>query len=114
MSISVELARAARLQRRHGGHVFKFMDVSTRRRRQLAPSEIRPAVAEGWELHFSLPGIPYIEPSFAALRRGSNVSTHGVCLELDRESWLRLLVSEGGFGLQSQSESGKGCLKNNM
>lgn len=129
MSMSVELARAARL-RRHGGYFFKFiifpvlmmlaapamvpslpspfrawnfafgsnMDVSTRRRRQLAPTEIRPAVAEGWELHFSLPGIPYIEPSFAALRPGSNVSTHGVCLELDRESWLRLLVSEGVLG----------------
>lgn len=70
------------------------MDVSTRRRRQLEPTELQPAVAEGWEMHFSLPGIPYIEPSFAALRP-SNVSTHGVCLELDRQSWLRLLVSEG-------------------
>eukprot|EP00438_Fugacium_kawagutii_P034160 Skav226368 [mRNA] locus=scaffold290:99093:100678:+ [translate_table: standard] len=70
------------------------MDVSTRRRRQLEVIDLQPAVAHGWELHFSLPGIPYIEPSFAALRP-SNVSTHGVCLELDRESWLRLLVSEG-------------------
>lgn len=70
------------------------MDITTRRRRQLEVSDLQPAVAHGWELHFSLPGIPYIEPSFAALRP-SNVSTHGVCLELDRESWLRLLVSEG-------------------
>ncbi len=70
------------------------MDISTRNRRQLEVSQIQPAVAEGWELHFSLPGIPYIEPGFAALRP-SNVSTHGLCLELDRESWLRLLVSEG-------------------
>lgn len=144
MSMSVELARAARLQRRHGAYFFKFiiifpvlmmaapamvpslpspfrawnfafgsnMDVSTRRRRQLAPSEIRPAVAEGWELHFSLPGIPYIEPSFAALRPG-NVSTHGVCLELDRESWLRLLVSEGGASSAKLTEikhgNGNGC-----
>lgn len=70
------------------------MDISTRNRRQLEVSQIQPAVADGWELHFSLPGIPYIEPGFAALRP-SNVSTHGLCLELDRESWLRLLVSEG-------------------
>ena len=73
------------------------MDVFTRRRRQLEPSRIAPGVAQGWELCFSLPGIPYIEPAFAALRPSSNVSTHGVCLELDKESWLRLLVSEGVF-----------------
>lgn len=69
---------------------------STRQRRRLEPSRTVPAVVQGWELHFSLPGIPYIEPAFAALRP-SNVSTHGVCLELDKENWLRLLVSEGVF-----------------
>ena len=71
------------------------MDVFTRRRRQLEPKRIVPATVYDWELRFSLPGLPYIEPAFAALCPMDGVSSHGVCLELDQKSWLRLLVSEG-------------------
>ena len=71
------------------------MDVFTRKRRQLEVNSIVPAAVWDWELRFSLPGLPYIEPAFAALCPMEGVSTHGVCLELDQRSWLRLLVSEG-------------------
>ena len=75
------------------------MDESTRMRRQLQPTQILPAVANGWELFFSLPGVPFLEPAFATLRPADgSISTHGVCLDLDRESWFRLLASEGVLG----------------
>ncbi|CAE7244661.1 aclK [Symbiodinium sp. CCMP2456] len=80
------------------------MDKFTRMRRQLQPTQKLPAVADGWELWFSLAGVPFLEPSFATLRPSQNISTHGVCLELGRESWIRLLVSEGVFGAADINE----------
>ena len=82
------------------------LDELTRRRRQLRPSQIQPAVAHGWELRFSLPGIPFLEPAFASLRpsRSNSISTHGVCLELGMEGWFRLLTSEGVLGAAEVNE----------
>ena len=80
------------------------MDKFTRARRQLEPTQTLPAVADGWELWFSLPGLPFLEPAFATLRPSSNISTHGVCLELDKESWFRLLASEGVLGAAEISD----------
>lgn len=57
-----------------------------------------PAYVPGWELTFSLAGVPFLEPAFAAVRPalpGSGASVHGVCLQLDRKGWLRLLQTEG-------------------
>eukprot|EP00931_Biecheleriopsis_adriatica_P064877 TRINITY_DN39555_c0_g1_i2.p1 TRINITY_DN39555_c0_g1~~TRINITY_DN39555_c0_g1_i2.p1 ORF type:complete len:256 (+),score=43.44 TRINITY_DN39555_c0_g1_i2:242-1009(+) len=79
------------------------MDEGTRQRRGLQPSRLVPAVAPGWELTFSLPGIPYLEPAFAALRPAP-VCCHGVCLELDAESWLRLLQTEGVLDVMKVQE----------
>jgi len=76
------------------------MDEGTRARRGLRPRAMIPACAPGWELVFSLAGVPFLEPAFAAVRPalpGSGVSVHGVCLQLDREGWLRLLQSEGAL-----------------
>lgn len=74
------------------------LDVGTRNRRGLRTFQLAPACAWGWELTFSLQALPYIEPAFAALQpvpSGSSVCAHGLLLELDCESWLRLLSSEG-------------------
>lgn len=73
------------------------LDQGTRDRRGLQPIQLVPARARGWELTFSLQGAPYIEPAFAALRPAppsSGVVSHGLCLELDKEGWLRLLQTE--------------------
>ena len=90
-------------------HAWNFafgsnMDKFTRMRRQQQPTQTLPAVADGWELWFSLAGVPFLEPSFATLRPSQNISTHGVCLELGRESWIRLLVSEGVLGAAEVNE----------
>jgi len=76
------------------------MDRGTRERRGLDPAAIAPACLVGWELAFSLPGVPFAEPAFAAVRPAptGDLQVHGVCLELDREGWLRLLQSEGVLG----------------
>lgn len=76
------------------------MDEGTRERRGLNPKAIVPARLQGWELTFSLGGVPYLEPAFAAVRPApaEGIEVHGVCLQLDREGWLRLLQSEGVLG----------------
>ncbi|CAJ1328048.1 unnamed protein product [Effrenium voratum] len=73
------------------------MDAGTRARRRLDVKGYAPARARGWEVCFSLQGVPYLEPAFAALRRAERpgVEAHGVCLQLGREDWLKLLASEG-------------------
>ncbi|CAE8655845.1 unnamed protein product [Polarella glacialis] len=87
------------------------LDEGTRSRRGLAPSRLLPAKVPGWELTFSLRGVPYLEPGFAALRRteaptggASEVCSHGLCLDLDSEGWLRLLQTEGVFSLQEAGD----------
>mmetsp|Transcript_122460 Transcript_122460/g.381233 ORF Transcript_122460/g.381233 Transcript_122460/m.381233 type:complete len:410 (+) Transcript_122460:68-1297(+) len=79
------------------------LDRGTRERRGLGPRAIVPTCVKGWELAFSLAGVPYVEPAFAAVRPAParDVEVHGVCLELDREGWLRLLESEGVLGPSS-------------
>lgn len=75
------------------------MDAGTRARRGLQPEAIVPAYVAGWELTFSLAGAPFLEPAFASVRPAptEDIQVHGVCLQLDREGWLRLLLSEGVF-----------------
>lgn len=83
------------------------MEEGTRRRRGLEPLQMLPGMVKGWELTFSLPGVPYLEPAFAALRPASancTVSCHGLCLELDTASWLRLLQTEGVLSVQEVAE----------
>lgn len=74
------------------------LNEGVRSRRQLSPCSLVPAQVHGWELTFDLRAVPYLEPAFATLRQAplaSNISVHGLCLELDRDGWLRLLQSEG-------------------
>lgn len=70
-----------------------------------------PARVAGWELRFSLPGLPYVEPAFAALEPAPcGVCAHGVCLELDLNGWYTLLVSEGVLSPTDVAElRGKGA-----
>lgn len=73
------------------------LDYGTRERRGLQPHRLVPARVHGWELTFGLQGVPYIEPAFAALCPApphSDISAHGLCLELDQEGWLQLLLTE--------------------
>ena len=72
--------------------------------------ETAAAMVPGWRLSFDLPAIPRVEPAMASIEpfaeanssvaiRGAldaNVVVHGLCLRMNRESFEKLYLSEGG------------------
>lgn len=74
-----------------------------RGRRNMNPTSSSPCVLSGYELVFSVPGLPYFEPAFAAVRpsRGDATKfaneTHGVMYAIRREEWDYLLQTEGSY-----------------
>mmetsp|Transcript_7779 Transcript_7779/g.15270 ORF Transcript_7779/g.15270 Transcript_7779/m.15270 type:complete len:209 (-) Transcript_7779:380-1006(-) len=73
-------------------------------RRRITPlCRGQPAVADGYRLAFTLPGISPSEPAFASLELADDASSqcHGVVYSLSPFDWLRLCASEGvPFGYQ--------------
>ena len=54
-------------------------------------------IVRGHELRFTVPGVPFVEPSFASLERSPRADAvcHGVLYSLTVADWLRLCASEG-------------------
>lgn len=80
--------------------------------RGITPSASYPAVLPGYELVFNVPGIPFIEPAFASVRRvvGKTADapskgrfarfateTHGVAYVVTDEQWRTILRTETSY-----------------
>jgi hypothetical protein len=72
--------------------------------RGMKPTGSAPCVLPGYELVFSVPGLPYVEPAFAAVRptREGAVErftkeTHGVMYTISQDEWEYLLRTEGSY-----------------
>ena len=72
--------------------------------RDLSPLSSTAAVLPNYKLRFSVAGIPWIEPSAAAVERCVDQQVHGVLYELTREDFDRVGSTEGvPFGYQWRS-----------
>lgn len=72
--------------------------------RDLSPLSSTAAVLPKYMLRFSVAGIPWIEPSAAAVERCFDQQVHGVLYELTQEDFERVGSTEGvPFGYQWQS-----------
>lgn len=72
------------------------VDVGTLRLRcGEAPRVISVAWLDAHEVVFSVPGVPFVEPSFATVRPASRSSVCGVLYELSDTAYRRMLLSEG-------------------
>ena len=60
-----------------------------------APRVISVAWLDAYELAFSVPGVPFVEPSFATVRPAARSSVCGVLYELSASGYRRMLLSEG-------------------
>ena len=79
--------------------------------RGITPSAAYPAVLPGYELVFNVPGLPFIEPAFASVRRvvtGKTddapsrfarfaTETHGVAYVVTDEQWRTILRTETSY-----------------
>ena len=80
--------------------------------RGITPSAAYPAVLPGYELVFNVPGLPFVEPAFASVRRvvgekhdaPSNgrfarfaTETHGVAYVVTDEQWRTILRTETSY-----------------
>ena len=63
--------------------------------RDLSPLGSTAAVLPDYKLRFSIAGIPWIEPSAAAVERCVDQRVHGVLYELTREDFERVGRTEG-------------------
>ena len=59
--------------------------------------EGRAATVEGHAVRFVAPGVPLIEPCFAALVPAPDSVAHGVVYELDADTWQRIVSAEHGY-----------------
>ena len=80
--------------------------------RGITPSAAYPAVLPGYELVFNVPGLPFVEPAFASVRRvvGKTddapskgrfarfaTETHGVAYVVTDEQWRTILRTETSY-----------------
>ena len=80
--------------------------------RGITPSAAYPAVLPGYELVFNVPGLPFVEPAFASVRRvvGEKhdapstgrfarfaTETHGVAYVVTDEQWRTILRTETSY-----------------
>ena len=70
----------------------------------MKPTASAPCVLPGYELVFSVPGLPYVEPAFAAVRQARDGAvarfekeTHGVMYTITPDEWEYLLRTEGSY-----------------
>ena len=72
--------------------------------RNMRPTVSIPCVLRGYALVFNVPGVPYVEPAFASVRKvqgeegvGVATRTHGVAHRVSREEWEYLVTTEGSY-----------------
>eukprot|EP01041_Mallomonas_annulata_P003331 gene3331-6592_t len=56
---------------------------------------VGPSVLHHHKLVFNVPGLPFIEPSFASIEPFQNHEVHGLLVSIDFQSFMRLSASEG-------------------
>ena len=76
-----------------GSNMASSVIEGRRRLTPLAPQQ--PALVRGYELAFTLPGFPPLEPAFASIEAAAGEECHGVLYMLSPADWLRLCASEG-------------------
>ena len=72
--------------------------------RAMKPRASTPCVLPGYQLAFNVPGLPYVEPSFASVRVAPADAVerferecHGVAHEITEAEWARLVATEGSY-----------------
>ena len=105
---SIRAPPGSRVYFAHGSNVNTKTMKGTR---GITPSAAYPAVLPGYELVFNVPGLPFIEPAFASVRRvvtGKTddapsrfarfaTETHGVAYVVTDEQWRTILRTETSY-----------------
>eukprot|EP00834_Sanchytrium_tribonematis_P001973 NODE_53_length_30760_cov_1.203712.p14 type:complete len:231 gc:universal NODE_53_length_30760_cov_1.203712:27301-27993(+) len=72
-------------------------------RRKINPTDSRNVIIHDYQLSFNVPGIPFIEPSFASILPRKGCLLHGVAFEISEKDFLKIQHSEGGQGIRGIS-----------
>jgi len=65
--------------------------------RAMRPTSSTPCVLRDFDLVFNVPGVPYVEPSFASVVARDGGCCHGVAHGITREEWEYLVTTEGSY-----------------
>lgn len=75
--------------------------------RKVYPSKSIPCTVPNYELCFTVPGFPYMEPAFASVKRScekengdssAKMTLHGVVHEVTKDDFVQIQRTEGGGG----------------
>jgi len=71
--------------------------------RKVHPTKSVPCTVPNYQLSFNVRGVPYMEPTFASIRKNNSnddVMLHGVLHEVTQDDFAQIQLTEGGGGYE--------------